>query len=90
MNSDKENLFIKITDDGLGIPEKDLPKIFNDFYRASNVKKVSADGSGLGLSVVKQIIERHKGTIKAISPSEIGSKDYPGTTFEISLPFNHS
>ena len=86
MNSDKENLFIKITDDGLGIPEKDMPKIFNDFYRASNVKKVSADGSGLGLSVVKQIIERHKGTIIAKSPSEIGTKDYPGTIFEITLP----
>jgi signal transduction histidine kinase len=88
MNSDKENLFINITDDGLGIPENDLPKIFNDFFRASNVKKVSGDGSGLGLSVVKQIIERHNGTITAVSPSEIGTKDYPGTTFEITIPLN--
>ena len=81
---------IMITDDGIGIPENDLPKIFNDFFRASNVKKASTDGSGLGLSVVKQIIERHKGTITAKSPSEIGTKDYPGTTFQISLPFNYS
>lgn len=81
---------ITITDDGIGIPETDLPKIFNDFFRASNVKKASTDGSGLGLSVVKQIIERHKGTITAKSPSEIGTKDYPGTTFQISLPFNYS
>ncbi len=86
MNSNKENLIITISDDGLGIPEKDLPKIFNDFFRATNVKKVSVEGSGLGLSVVKQIIERHKGTIIAKSPSEIGIKDFPGTTFEITLP----
>jgi signal transduction histidine kinase len=90
INHHKENLSINITDDGLGIPEKDLPKIFNDFFRASNVKKVSTEGSGLGLSVVKQIIERHKGIITAVSPSEIGNSDFPGTTFEISLPLNDS
>jgi signal transduction histidine kinase len=88
MNNNKENLIITITDDGLGVPEKDLPKIFNDFFRASNVKKVSVEGSGLGLSVVKQIIERHKGKITVASPSELGTNDYPGTTFEIKLPLN--
>ncbi len=75
-------------DDGIGIPQNDLPKIFNDFYRASNAKSVSSEGSGLGLSVVKQIVERHKGTITVNSPSEIGTKDFPGTTFEIKLPIN--
>lgn len=87
-NSNSDTLIIKVMDDGIGIPQNDLPKIFNDFYRASNAKSVSSEGSGLGLSVVKQIVERHKGTITVNSPSEIGTKDFPGTTFEIKLPIN--
>lgn len=77
---------LEICDDGIGIPKEDLTKIFNDFYRSSNAKKISTDGSGLGLSVVKQVIERHGGTIKAESPSKIGSITNPGTCFTIQLP----
>ncbi len=79
---------IEFCDDGIGIPKEDLPKIFNDFYRSSNAKKISTEGSGLGLSVVKQVIERHRGTIKAESPSKIGSMSNPGTCFTIEIPSN--
>jgi signal transduction histidine kinase len=77
---------LEVCDDGIGIPKEDLEKIFRDFYRSSNAKKISTDGSGLGLSVVKQVIERHRGTIKAESPSKIGSMSNPGTCFTIQLP----
>ena len=87
INSDSSNLIIEVCDDGVGIPENELPKIFKDFYRAANVKKIIAEGSGLGLSVVKRIVERHDGTIKAESPSRMAKKDYPGTRFTIELPF---
>jgi len=87
INSTSSNLIIEVCDDGVGIPENELPKIFKDFYRAVNVKKIVAEGSGLGLSVVKRIIERHGGTIKAKSPSRMAKKDHPGTYFTIELPF---
>jgi len=87
INNDSSNLIIEVCDDGVGIPENELPKIFKDFYRAANVKKIIAEGSGLGLSVVRRIVERHGGTIKAESPSRMAKKDYPGTRFTIELPF---
>ena len=87
IKSSTNNITIEVCDDGVGIPENELPKIFNDFYRATNVKKIIAEGSGLGLSVVKRIVERHGGTIKAKSPSRMEKKDYPGTCFTIELPY---
>jgi len=88
INSDSKNLSIEVCDDGVGIPENELPKIFNDFYRAVNVKKITIEGSGLGLSVVKKVVERHGGIIKAKSPSRMAKKDHPGTCFTIELPYN--
>jgi signal transduction histidine kinase len=75
-----------ICDNGVGIPEEEQEKIFNDFYRASNVKQKGYEGTGLGLSVVKQIIERHGGSISVESPSRIGTKEKPGACFCITLP----
>ena len=83
----KGSVLIEVCDDGIGIPEKDLTKIFNDFYRGSNAKKTSSEGSGLGLSVVKKIIERHQGSISATSPSRMAKKDQPGASFVVELPF---
>ncbi len=76
---------IEISDNGIGIPEKDLEKIFNDFYRASNIKQKKYEGSGLGLSIVKHIIERHGGTIEVKSPSRLGTGSNPGASFFITL-----
>ena len=65
---------------GLGIPMHDQKFIFNEFYRASNVTNIEKDSSGFGLSLVKQIIEKHNGTIS------VESKLNKGTTFKITLP----
>jgi signal transduction histidine kinase len=87
ISSDEENLYIKVCDDGVGIPEEELPKIFNEFYRAKNVKKIVVEGSGLGLSVVKRIVERHGGKVEVQSPSRMADRDHPGTCFTIEIPF---
>lgn len=77
---------ITISDTGIGIPEKELEKVFQEFYRASNTKEKAIEGTGTGLSVVKQIIEQHQGTISIKSPSIIGNTNNPGTEFTITLP----
>lgn len=86
IKDDSNNAMIEVCDDGIGIPKEDLPKVFNDFYRASNAKKISTEGSGLGLSVMKKIIERHNGSISVISPSRLKKKGQPGACFTIMLP----
>lgn len=79
--SDKGNaVFIEISDSGIGIPPCELPRIFEEFYRASNAKEVERDGTGLGLSIAKQIVELHNGRIEV--DSEVGK----GATFRIFLP----
>ena len=78
---------IEICDNGIGIPEKDIDKIFNQFVRASNIKHKNYDGSGLGLSLVKEIIERHNGSIRAESPSRLMEQGRPGSSFIIFLPY---
>jgi signal transduction histidine kinase len=87
LSSDNENIRVSIIDNGIGIPHKDLKNIFKDFYRASNIKQKSYEGTGLGLSFVKQIIERHNGEIKVESPSGLGDENNPGTSFVVTIPF---
>jgi signal transduction histidine kinase len=73
----KENgdcVLVEIIDTGIGIPEEELPKIFDEFYRATNAKKIEKDGTGLGLSIAKQIIERHSGKIWVDSREGFGTK----------------
>ncbi|MCU7494321.1 MAG: HAMP domain-containing histidine kinase [Ignavibacteria bacterium] len=85
--SDKDNqLLIELCDDGIGVPESELGRIFEEFYRGSNIRHGGYEGSGMGLSVVKQIIERHKGTICVESPSRMASENNPGACFRITLP----
>lgn len=78
----KENYYAKITieDSGIGISEKDLPLIFNRFYKTDDAR--NSDGAGIGLSIVKWIIDSHKGSIEAKS---IEGK---GTLFDIKFPIN--
>lgn len=76
---------VEICDNGIGIPEKDKEKIFKEFFRASNVKHKSYEGTGLGLSVVKQIAEQHGGKITFESPSRMADKLGPGACFKITL-----
>jgi len=59
----EECYHIKIEDTGIGIPNEDIDKIFNDFYRAQNAIDIKRDGTGLGLSIVKEILKIHNGDI---------------------------
>ncbi len=80
-------LLISVADNGIGIPEKEIGKVLNDFYRSSISKKKNIEGTGLGMSIVNQIIQRYKGTIEIISPSLLKtSEDRPGTEMIISFP----
>lgn len=86
---ESENRFmIAFSDNGIGIPKESQPRIFNQFYRATNVDKSKHEGTGMGLAIVKEIIEMFGGTISVISPSRIGTENNPGTTFEINLPYH--
>lgn len=75
--SDRGNsVLIEIADTGIGIPQDELPKIFEEFYRASNAKGLEKYGTGLGLSIAKQVVERHTGKIWAESQEGKGSAFY--------------
>ena len=68
------HIITEISDSGIGIPNEELPKVFDEFYRASNVPKDIKTGSGLGLSIVKQIVEEHNGKIWVSSELGIWTK----------------
>lgn len=78
----ENNVLIKVSDSGIGIPKKDIKKIFEKFSRGSNISKKRIKGAGLGLSICKDIIEMHKGKIS------VDSEEDKGSTFTISIPLN--
>ncbi len=69
-----------MTDQGIGIPQANLPNLFQRFYRADNVDPQQISGMGIGLYVVRAIIELHGGQVDVASP-EAG-----GSTFTVYLP----
>lgn len=75
-------LEMKLSDTGVGIPDANKDKIFSKFFRANNVVKMQTEGSGLGLFIVKSIVERHHGTINFYS------EEGHGTTFTITIPLH--
>jgi signal transduction histidine kinase len=75
-----DSVLIQVSDTGIGIPEGEISKIFDEFYRADNARKVERDGTGLGLSIAKQVVERHGGRIWAQNNQTAGS------TFSFTLP----
>lgn len=86
--NDINSISIEVSDSGIGIPKDEIDKIFHQFYRATNIPSKYIEGSGLGLSLVKEIVERLNGTVEISSPSKIGNKKYPGTTVTIQFPKN--
>jgi len=88
LDKEENNIVVEINDNGIGIPQNEIRQIFHDFFRASNIKQKGYEGSGLGLSFVKQIIEKHGGIIEVKSPSDLGDDKNPGSCFKVSLPVN--
>jgi signal transduction histidine kinase len=81
-NEEKNKLFLIIKDNGIGINEKDLPKIFDRFYRADTSRDKKSGGSGLGLSIAKVIMDLHDAKVKVFSR--------PGEGTEIQIIFDQS
>ncbi|MCL4418356.1 MAG: HAMP domain-containing histidine kinase [Actinobacteria bacterium] len=82
ITKDNYHAKISIEDSGIGIPEKDLPLIFNRFYKTDHTR--NSEGSGVGLSIVKWIIDAHVGSI------EVNSVPGEGTLFKIKLPISNT
>ncbi len=76
----EQEVCAEISDNGLGIPEEHLPRIFDEFYRVDGRRNAPVKGSGLGLSIVKKMVEAHGGIIS------VESRYGEGTTFRISFP----
>ena len=77
----QKHVILSISDQGLGIPRKDLNKIFDRFYRVDKARSRKQGGTGLGLAISKEIVEAHHGRIWA------DSAEGSGSTFYISLPY---
>jgi len=79
-STENQKVRIIVKDTGMGIPKKDIPRIFERFYRVDKARSRSSGGTGLGLSIVKHLIELHHGSVKVESTVGVG------TSFIIELP----
>ena len=75
-----EEVVVQVEDTGVGIPEEDLPKIFDRFYRVDKARSRAAGGTGLGLSIVWDTVRRYGGTVTA------RRREPEGTCFEVVFP----
>ena len=71
---------VMVEDTGIGIPEEAMLHLFEEFYRAPNAKAIEHEGTGLGLTIVKDIVTRFSGRIAVQSTPDVG------TTFTVSFP----
>ncbi|MFC5531919.1 HAMP domain-containing sensor histidine kinase [Cohnella yongneupensis] len=82
VRANKNIIKFEVTDYGIGVPENEIPYLFERFYRVDDARRRTTGGSGLGLSIAKKIIDLHEGKV------EVYSKPGNGTTISIQLPRN--
>ena len=80
LNADHKNFYLEVTDSGIGIPEEEIERIFERFYRVDKSHSREIGGTGLGLSIARNAIIMHKGAVKVYS--QVGE----GTTFSVRIP----
>jgi signal transduction histidine kinase len=80
IDADGENFVVRVRDRGIGIPPEDVPRLFGRFVRAANARRAKIAGAGIGLFIVKMIVERHGGSVAVESRLDEGS------TFTVTLP----
>ena len=80
---DRRNVLLSVQDTGMGIAKEDIPRVFSRFWRSDASRERVAGGLGVGLSLTKEIVDRHNGTIS------VDSEEGVGTTFTLHLPVVH-
>ena len=80
VEENRNSIKFKVRDNGIGVPEKELNRIFDRFYRVDKARTTNVAGTGLGLSIVKEIVDVHKGEIK------VYSEEGKGTEFVVTIP----
>lgn len=81
MESEKNGVQITVEDTGIGIDQSDIPQLFERFYKVDKARTRTENSTGLGLSIVKKVIELHDGTIMVESEPRVGSQ------FHVYLPY---
>ena len=77
----QERVVLQVADNGAGIPEEDLPRIFERFYRVDKARSRAAGGTGLGLSIVSDTVKKRGGTVEA------ANRPQGGTVFTVRWPY---
>jgi two-component system sensor histidine kinase SenX3 len=76
------DLVVEVADDGIGIPSRDLERIFERFYRVDHARSRETGGTGLGLAIVRHVVHAHGGTVR------VESVEGQGSTFRIIVPLD--
>jgi signal transduction histidine kinase len=82
LRQDRSSVLVEVEDEGIGIAERDIPHVFEPFYRSAEVRRSGSPGSGLGLAIVRRLTTAFEGTIT------VASRPQRGTRFTISLPLS--
>ena len=84
LDADHQNAFITVTDTGIGIPEDEINRIFERFYRVDKTRDRETGGTGLGLSITYATVMMHNGSIK------VNSKEEEGTSIQMRIPLHQN